>query len=361
MTSSTYKHFSQTCQTSFIKNSPNAPIFLVVAAASVPVTEAMDLPQEVARAIVAANNQAIASCLGALSDTPVLPFISTDDDDRRQPVKRRRVAKNSGFWEDVVPKMTERQFKDDFRVSRKTFALILGYVSEAMTTKDTNWKTAIPVEKKLAIALAVRGSELGQLGHYFFLQTLASVSEYRVIARMFGVGKATVYRCLHLFTHACQERLVNDYIKWPSHAEFKTIASKYERYWNYPMAVGALDGSHIKIQVPKSEKTAYIDYQNNYSMTLMAICDADYCFYFCHCGMSGRNHDSRIYKSTKAHATLVQTDSLPISDRYINGIHIPYHVLADSAFVNIPRLMTPYQHRDAASSQETIFNMRHSR
>ena len=95
------------------------------------------------------------------------------------------------------------------------------------------------------------------------------------------------------------------------------------------MAIGALDGSHIGIQVPKDEKVAYIDYKNSYSMTLLAICDAKYQFYFCFVGMSGRNHDSRIFKSTLGYETLQKNDGLPQFSRLINGVQVPYHVLGD--------------------------------
>ena len=77
--------------------------------------------------------------------------------------------------------------------------------------------------------------------------------------------------------------------------------------------------------------------------------------------MSGRNHDSRIFKSSNAYATLQSEGSLPASTRVINDVLIPYHILADSAFEQSTSLITPYRHRDTASDQEKTFNKRHSR
>lgn len=187
------------------------------------------------------------------------------------------------------------------------------------------------------------------------------MSEYRNIANTFGVGKTTVWRCFKQFIHACGEKLIPDHIKWPTHEEFRRNATEFEMRWNYPMAVGAIDGSHIKIQVPKEEKTAYINYNNSYSMTLMAICNANYEFFSCFCGMTGRNHDSKVFKSSNAYATLSAPDALPLSTRVINGVLIPYHVLGDAAFGQNTSLIVPYRQRDSAPHTEKTFNSRHSR
>lgn len=71
------------------------------------------------------------------------------------PLVRRKVRKNPGFWEEVVPTLTDKQFKDHFRVNRSTFNTILSYVKEHMQTLDTNFKQAVAVDKKVAIALTV--------------------------------------------------------------------------------------------------------------------------------------------------------------------------------------------------------------
>lgn len=175
------------------------------------------------------------------------------------------------------------------------------------------------------------------------------------------MGKSTVWRYFKQFVHASHLQLVPDQIKWPTHDDFKKIANEYELRWNYPMAIGSLDGSHIKIQVPKEEKSAYINYNNSYSMTLMAICDANYEFYSCFCGMSGRNHDSRVFKTSNAFKALTAADGIPESTRVINDVMIPFHILADSAFAQSSHLITPYPHRDASTGMERTFNKRHSR
>lgn len=64
-------------------------------------------------------------------------------------------TKNIGWFEDVVPKMSDTDFKNEFRVDRSTFAVIIDEIKEDMTTIDTNFRKAITVEKKVAIALTV--------------------------------------------------------------------------------------------------------------------------------------------------------------------------------------------------------------
>ena len=51
--------------------------------------------------------------------------------------------------------MTEDIFKENFRMKRKTFFYIVSRIGSDMKTNDTTFRLAIPVEKKIAIALKV--------------------------------------------------------------------------------------------------------------------------------------------------------------------------------------------------------------
>ena len=54
------------------------------------------------------------------------------------------------------PFKTDKIFKDNFRVDRKTFHYILGIVGPDMETNDTRMRKCVEVGKKLAISLTVR-------------------------------------------------------------------------------------------------------------------------------------------------------------------------------------------------------------
>lgn len=96
------------------------------------------------------------ACAGA----SVIEVVSEDLLNHQEPVRRNPVLRNSGFWEDVVPSWTDVQFKAEYRVNRQTFEKIASFVEEYMRTTDTTFKLAIPVRKKIAIALVVRIVEI---------------------------------------------------------------------------------------------------------------------------------------------------------------------------------------------------------
>lgn len=154
--------------------------------------------------------------------------------------------------------------------------------------------------------------------------------------------------------------MVPKYIKFPDNAEFIKIAQEFEKRWRYPQGVGAIDGSHIRVKIPRDLKTAYYNYKDDYSILLLAICDANYKFYYIKCGMPGRAHDSGAFKSTELYAKLNANELLPQSNRIINNVLIPYHILGDAAFELKTWLMKPYTFRDEQTKDETIFNYRHS-
>ena len=131
----------------------------------VPLASMMDISPEAVAACIARNSQAAAMAASALASTPLIDQILLEDsDEERTPVKRNKVAKNTGFWESVVPTLTDSQFKSHFRINRATFEAILTFVSSHMKTEDTNFKAAVPVAKKIAIALAVSVSIPGISG-----------------------------------------------------------------------------------------------------------------------------------------------------------------------------------------------------
>ena len=48
------------------------------------------------------------------------------------------------------------------------------------------------------------------------------------------------------------ERMASNFIKVPStEAEWLNISKRFEEKWNFPHALGAIDGKHVRIQNPK--------------------------------------------------------------------------------------------------------------
>ena len=66
-----------------------------------------------------------------------------------------------------------------------------------------------------------------------------------------------------------------------------------------PNVIGAIHGKHIRIECPKLSDTQYYNYKSFYSIVLLAIFDANYCFNLVHLEQLGSNNDSNLLANSK--------------------------------------------------------------
>ena len=66
-----------------------------------------------------------------------------------------------------------------------------------------------------------------------------------------------------------------------------------------PYVVGAIDGKHIRIQCPKKTGTLYHNYKGFFSLVLLAICDARYCFTLFDVGQYGSSNDCSVLNNSE--------------------------------------------------------------
>ena len=64
-----------------------------------------------------------------------------------------------------------------------------------------------------------------------------------------------------------------------SEDEWKQIAKDFEMKWNFPNALGAIDGKHVVIQAPAISGSSFFNYNKQHSIVLMAVCTALYRFF----------------------------------------------------------------------------------
>lgn len=107
----------------------------------------------------------------------------------------------------------------------------------------------------------------------------------------------------------------------------------------------------------------YFNYRGTFSIVLMAIADANYCFLYANIGCQGRISDGGVFRQTSFYKKL-ETDNLalpppeplPGSDKLS-----PYVIVADDAFPLQVHIMKPFAGYQEKGSFKRCYNYRHSR
>ena len=66
-----------------------------------------------------------------------------------------------------------------------------------------------------------------------------------------------------------------------------------------PHVIGCLDGKDIRIECPKLSRTVNHNYKGFFSIALLEISDANYCFTLFDLGQFGSNNDSGVLASSE--------------------------------------------------------------
>lgn len=101
---------------------------------------------------------------------------------------------------------------------------------------------------------------------------------HQFLAWSFKIGKSTVRQIILETCDVIWDTLYPIYVKPPTENDYKRIAKEFETLWQMPNCLGAVDGKHINVQCPPQSGTTYFNYKKQFSIVLMAICDARYCF-----------------------------------------------------------------------------------
>lgn len=103
---------------------------------------------------------------------------------------------------------------------------------------------------------------------------------------------------------------------------WKKIAKEFETKWNFPHALGAIDGKHVVMQAPARSGSDYFNYKKTHSVVLLAVCNADYEFTLGDIGDAGRQSDGSVYaNSFLGHATDNNLLQLPEAEKPANLTH----------------------------------------
>lgn len=241
----------------------------------------------------------------------------------------------------------EAAFRRLTRITPELWHYILGRVHGRLVKKDTHMRLALEPGLKLAVTL----------------RYLATGETFRSLAFGYRVSHSSIVQFVPLVCRALIEEFQPEVMKIPSTAaEWRAVADGFERKWNMPHCLGAIDGKHVPITQPPKSGSLYFNYKKFFSVVLLAVADSNYKFLFTDIGREGSAGDTQIFNHCPF-KHYIEADMLrwPGPEPMTNDTEpMPYFLVGDDAFALKTWMMKPYSRRGLDLDERT-FNYRLSR
>ncbi|XP_022520223.1 putative nuclease HARBI1 [Astyanax mexicanus] len=133
-----------------------------------------------------------------------------------------------------------------------------------------------------------------------FLYWLAHAASYRVVSRAFAIPRSSVHDIVHRVSKDVSG-IIKRVITLPTGDDLEVIGAGFAHLAGSPaftVAVGAIDGCHIRIKPPSANAQCYLNRKLFHSVQLQAICDHQGKFLDIFVGYPGSVHDARILKNS---------------------------------------------------------------
>ncbi|KAM6926036.1 uncharacterized protein PEZ65_009648 [Lycodopsis pacificus] len=234
------------------------------------------------------------------------------------------------------------------RLTISQFDDLLARVGPRISRLDTYYRRSISAAERLSVCL----------------RYLATGDSFRTIANSFRVGVSTVSSIVPDVATAIWDCLVEEFMAVPTTEEWRSIAVQFEERWNFPLCCGALDGKHVVLKAPANSGSQFYNYKGTFSLVLLAVVDAKYCFRLIDVGGYGRTSDggslaNSAFGQALKSGTLHLPADLPLPGADHQGLQ-PHVFVADEAFPLRKNLMRPFPGRILPRDRR-IFNYRLSR
>ncbi|XP_071648622.1 putative nuclease HARBI1 [Temnothorax longispinosus] len=246
--------------------------------------------------------------------------------------KRKHRPRIQNYVDNVVVRYMGHDFKSHFRMSKATFQYLLEMLRPYLTRK-TKGCPMIPASHQLMIAI----------------WKMATMDSYRSVCDRFNVGRATAVRAVRRVTRAL---FLNSstFIKWPTGDRAIRVMQGFKESSGFPNTIGAIDGTHIRIDAPKENHVDYINRKGFHSIQLQLVCDHRTLITHCYAGHPGSVHDQRVFRQSEVANYLNDEEKFPADS----------HLLGDAAYEIHQHLLTPFRDNGHLTEAQNNYNYRMS-
>lgn len=250
----------------------------------------------------------------------------------------RSIPKIKEYFESVIPQFEDSTFQEHFRLSREAVEQLLLTIGSVLMSAEGPGRPSIEPQKKVLLFLTYIGGN-GSLRH---------------LATTFGISKSSCSRIQREVTNAIVSK-VTVFIRFPRRAE---DFFEMERKFRFPGAIGAIDGTHVRILPPSLKggkrhmREAFYNRKQFHSLNIQAVCDSETQFIDVYAKYPGSVHDARIFVNSDLYKSVTSGD-IVVPNRY--------HLLADAAYPCSDFVLPPFRDNGVLTAQQREFNKQHSR
>lgn len=109
-----------------------------------------------------------------------------------------------------------------------------------------------------------------------YFSYLANGDSNQTTSMFFRIGVSTSYKIIDEVCQIIWDILCPIYLPTKDAFEWQLVARGFQRKWNFPNCLGAIDGKEIRIKQPPHSGSRFYNYKKFFSFKLLASCDA-YC------------------------------------------------------------------------------------
>lgn len=179
--------------------------------------------------------------------------------------------------------LSDEEFRRRYRFTRHGFFSILRMMGEEF---EHGTRRSCPLTQPQQFAA--------------FLKVLSANNFQLDSGDLAGASQSTISRIMARFSDWFA-RETGRFVHWHDATSEASMKRRILQRWRLPDIVGAIDGTHVRIQAPSSNEYAYVNRHNYHSLNVSCIVDDKCRFLWFSAKWPGSTHDSYAFRQSDIH------------------------------------------------------------
>lgn len=249
-----------------------------------------------------------------------------------------RALSTERIWAMEAP-LRDSQWRSSYGLSYPVFTTVVDKLKPFIAQSNLS----LPTDYAVAMVLS-------RLAHGFSAKTLA---------KRYSLEPYLVSKITNMVTRLLATKLYPEFIKIPvSRRRLHETTQAFEELTSLPNMCGAIDGSHIKINPPKTQQTlsSYRSRHGFPSVLLQVVADHKKIFWDVCVKAPGGVDDATHFRDSLLYNRLISGDV--VWDKVINlrGHHVRPYIVGDWCYPLLSFLLTPLSYNERVTQTQNLFD-----